>query len=170
MMGYGHFADVDSGEPLTNHWEIWAVSYDNSTMKIYKNGSLKAQANFSLNTTESRLWIGSVMNNTGNFFQGSIDDVRIYNRALTAQEIADLATEPDRGLSAFLPLNGDASEVVDNLSTTNLGTTATSKPLGSTKQGNADQLNQYFHQLYKIDDHPFPEANCGNLLWGLGIL
>ncbi|MEL0161206.1 MAG: LamG-like jellyroll fold domain-containing protein, partial [Deltaproteobacteria bacterium] len=154
MMGYGHFADVDSGEPLTNHWEIWAVSYDNSTMKIYKNGSLKSRAEFSLDTTDSRLWIGSVMNNTGNFFQGSIDDVRIYNRVLTAQEIADLATEPDRGLSAFLPLNGDASEVVDNLSTTNLGTTATSNRLGQPNKAMLINSTSTSTNYIKIDDHP----------------
>jgi len=154
MMGYGHGADVDSGEPLTNHWESWAVSYDNSTMKIYKNGSLKAQEEFSLNTTDSKLWIGSVMNNTGHFFQGSIDDVRIYNRALTVQEIVDLASEPDRGLTAFLPLNGDAHEVVDNLSTTNLGTTATTNRLGQTNKAMLINSTSTSTNYIKIDDHP----------------
>jgi len=93
MMGYGHGADLDSGEPLTNQWENWAVSYDGSEMKIYKNGNLKNVGSRSLSTTDTELWVGSVMENIANpnrFFKGDIDEIRIYDRVLNSAEIQAL--------------------------------------------------------------------------------
>jgi hypothetical protein len=46
----------------------------------------------SLNSSNGGLYIGTNKNrDTGTFFSGLIDDVRIYELALTAEEVAALA-------------------------------------------------------------------------------
>ena len=58
-----------------------------------------------------------VLNNAGKFFHGSIDDIRIYNRALTENEVRALYTlentpVPSVGIQLWLDgkdLNGDGN-------------------------------------------------------------
>ncbi|MCD6275101.1 MAG: LamG domain-containing protein, partial [Candidatus Aenigmarchaeota archaeon] len=54
-------------------------------MKLYVNGVKKATADYSvtISTNSNNLLIG-------NLFNGTIDEVVIYNRALSAEEILDL--------------------------------------------------------------------------------
>lgn len=71
-----------------NTWSHIASTYDSASLKIYINGVLSSTKAVS----------GSVQNNTnplriggnfpyGQFFEGRIDEVRVYNRALSAAEI-----------------------------------------------------------------------------------
>ncbi len=75
-----------------NTWTHLAQTYDGTTLRLYVNGTqvVTLAATGLIETTASPLWIGG--NNPYNeYFQGRIDDVRVYNRALTALEIqADL--------------------------------------------------------------------------------
>lgn len=54
------------------------------------------------------------------FFNGKIDDIRIYNRALSGQEISKLSEihecifNPSQGLLAHYPFNGNANDVSGN--------------------------------------------------------
>jgi hypothetical protein len=71
-----------------NAWTHLAVTYDGSSMRFYTNGVLvRTTSNVTpIKASTGNLRIGgnSVW---GEFFSGLIDDVRIYNRALTATEI-----------------------------------------------------------------------------------
>ena len=71
-----------------NVWTHLAGTYDGSAVRLYVNGVLVATTNFagSISTSTGALRIGG---NTlwGEYFQGQIDEVRIYNRALTISEI-----------------------------------------------------------------------------------
>ena len=77
-----------------NTWSHVAGTYNGATLRVYVNGvqvASKAQSGTLLRTT-SPLRIGA---NTqwGEYFGGRIDEVRIYNRALTQAEIqADMNT------------------------------------------------------------------------------
>ena len=69
--------------------------------KFFVNGVLVGTANPivapSLNTivqSNGALRIGGNASSTGEFFQGLIDEVRVYNRALTAAEITTDMTRP----------------------------------------------------------------------------
>ena len=78
----------------TNTWSHIAVTYDGATLRLYVNGTLvSSQARTgAISTSTNPLQIGgdSIY---GQFFQGAIDEVRIYNRALTQAEIqADMNT------------------------------------------------------------------------------
>ncbi|MBI3853266.1 MAG: LamG domain-containing protein [Verrucomicrobia bacterium] len=78
----------------TNQWSFVALTYDGSNIRLYANGGSETNAIGPLNTQNSHLWIGAETLNDGgtfrDFFKGSIDDVRIYNRALSQQEVQQL--------------------------------------------------------------------------------
>ena len=81
-----------------NTWTHLAVTYDGSNARLYVNGGQVgvAAATGALRSTGNPLTIGG--NNVwGEWFAGQIDDVRIYNRALSAGEIATDMTTPVGG-------------------------------------------------------------------------
>ena len=71
-----------------NEWQHAVVTYDKANVKFYRNGVYAGGGaeTASLGTSTSNLSIGAV-HGSGNNFAGSIDDVRIHNRALNASEI-----------------------------------------------------------------------------------
>ncbi|MBW8828588.1 MAG: DUF1929 domain-containing protein, partial [Burkholderiales bacterium] len=78
----------------TNIWTHLAATFDGATIQIYVNGVQVANApqTTSLVTTSGTLQIGGD-SYPGEFFAGLIDEVRIYNRALSTAEIgADMNT------------------------------------------------------------------------------
>jgi hypothetical protein len=77
-----------------NTWSHLAATYDNANLRQYINGTLVATKAVTGNITTSTdvLRIGG-NSMWGEYFNGTIDEVRIYNRALTAAEIStDMAT------------------------------------------------------------------------------
>ena len=86
-----------------NTWTHIATTYDGAVQRFYVNGVLVGTANPivapSLNTivqSNGALRIGGNASSTGEFFQGLIDEVRIYNRALSVTEIARDMNTPVR--------------------------------------------------------------------------
>ena len=80
-----------AGSAVQNEWHHFALVRDLTTMRLYwyKDGNLLAStaAAYSSATASSyNVTIGSGY--TGVYYEGIIDEVRIYNRALTPQEIA----------------------------------------------------------------------------------
>jgi hypothetical protein len=74
----------------TNTWTHLATTYDGTNMQLYVNGALVrsvARAGV-MDATTGPLRIGGNVPWGGEFFAGLIDEVRVYNRALTASEIA----------------------------------------------------------------------------------
>ena len=72
-----------------NTWTHLAVTYDGSTMRLYVNGVLRssvAQAG-AITASANPLRIGGNTVFGQEFFAGLLDDVRVYNRALSAQEV-----------------------------------------------------------------------------------
>ena len=77
-----------------NAWTYVAFTYDGATVRLYINGTQVASraATGAIQTTNSPLWIGG-NSPYGEYFQGLIDEARVYNRALTQAEIqADMNT------------------------------------------------------------------------------
>ena len=85
-----------------NDWQFVTATFDGANMKIYINGVLDAIQNKGNSLTQSfnvinRYYtIGQCIDwqstNTVQSFNGSIDEIRIYNRALTQPEITYLTT------------------------------------------------------------------------------
>ncbi|MDD4872457.1 MAG: PKD domain-containing protein [Kiritimatiellae bacterium] len=86
-------ASVSSVEGLPlGAWKHLSGVFDGSVLSIYVDGVLKDSSSFpgGLKQTTSPLNIGCDYNNPGSFFNGGIDEVRIYNRALSSNEINQL--------------------------------------------------------------------------------
>jgi hypothetical protein len=75
-------------------WTHVALTYDGAAMRLYVNGVLATSRATvgALQTTTSPLWIGG-NSPWGEYFQGLIDDVRVYDRALSQ---ADIQTDMGR--------------------------------------------------------------------------
>ena len=75
----------------TNQWYLVSCTYDGSTFKMYVDGVEDAQTSGSGKSTPfQRFELGMSWGNYRNsqFFQGRLCEVRVWNRALTASEIA----------------------------------------------------------------------------------
>ena len=75
----------------TNRWYLVSCTYDGSTFKMYVDGVEDAQASGTGKATPfQRFELGMSWGNYRNsqFFQGRLCEVRLWNRALTASEIA----------------------------------------------------------------------------------
>lgn len=76
-----------------NQWMFGVGTYDGVTVKLYLNGQLAGSNSYTgtISHSSTPLCIGSESTTGscagGNYFSGKIDEVRIYNRALTAAEI-----------------------------------------------------------------------------------
>ncbi|MBI3033990.1 LamG domain-containing protein, partial [Candidatus Woesearchaeota archaeon] len=71
-----------------NTWNHIACTLEGNTKKIFVNGVLDFQASETLASQDNiNLSIGSYYAGTSNFWNGSIDEVRIWNRSLSAAEI-----------------------------------------------------------------------------------
>jgi fibronectin type 3 domain-containing protein len=77
-----------TGQLPVNAWSHLAVTYDGSALRLYVNGSLVATQPDSgaVATSNGVLHIGG-NSIWGEWFSGQIDEVRVYNRALSAGEI-----------------------------------------------------------------------------------
>ena len=90
------------------NWHHIVGSYDNNRLKIYKDGELDKEGYNPSNINQTTLptIIGAFRNNSNTgytaFFDGSIDDIIIYDRALTAQEIQQLYSGSTSGLLEVL--------------------------------------------------------------------
>jgi hypothetical protein len=77
--------------PTDGAWHHIAYSYDTSTDKLYVDGVLAPTLSVGHDSgATTAVFMGAASASTS-FFNGSLDDVRVYTRALTAREIADLA-------------------------------------------------------------------------------
>jgi hypothetical protein len=77
-------------------WYHLAGTYDGAALKFYIDGTLTGttpKANASIHNSPRPVWIAATSGTYGSFdyFKGIIDEVLLYNRALSAEEIWDLA-------------------------------------------------------------------------------
>jgi hypothetical protein len=99
-------ADVEAGV-----WKMITLSREsNSTMRLYVNGVLFDEfTNSGSVSSNSPLNIGAMVSGgtNGSYYpyQGTLDDIAIYNRALTSQEIQNLYTGTTPAACLDLPAN-----------------------------------------------------------------
>jgi hypothetical protein len=75
-------SDVTATTITSDTWVNLTATNDGSVTKVYVNGSLERTYNERLKTGGSDFIIGNQN------FEGSFDDLRIYSRAITAQEVS----------------------------------------------------------------------------------
>jgi hypothetical protein len=84
---YGN-TDVNDG-----HWHHVAGVYDEEKIYLYIDGSLDASAEApgNIRVNDEPVYIGENSQTPNRFWNGLIDDVRIYSYALSAEEISEIA-------------------------------------------------------------------------------
>lgn len=87
----GWIDDFPLSQNCSNNWENITFSLSNGLGKVYYNGLLISTQDLqSWNTIESVFYLGSRCDLANSYFFGKIDDIAIYNRALTQEEITVL--------------------------------------------------------------------------------
>lgn len=78
----------------TGEWHHVALTYDGEWVKIYKDGEFQTQQAYDGQVSKHTypLYLGWRSQATGLYFDGMIDEVCIYDRALDAEEVAILHT------------------------------------------------------------------------------
>jgi len=91
----GVAAPAGTLDPFVNQWAHIAVTFDGTTARIYLNGVEQASGDFSLHDkTNAAMGIGCThggSNTNQEVFSGDLDEVYIYNNALSETEIQNLA-------------------------------------------------------------------------------
>jgi hypothetical protein len=85
-----------SGNPIlpVNEWAHVAVTFDGTTARFYINGNQTGSGGFSFGPNKgASVHIGCCDSNGGNPFNGAIDEVQLFNQALSAAEVKALATK-----------------------------------------------------------------------------
>lgn len=70
-----------------NGWHHVAAVYNGVAMTLYLDGKFMGSSEAVLDTAKTRFSFGRVRNGGSDFFEGGLDDVRIYNKALSQTEI-----------------------------------------------------------------------------------
>ncbi len=84
-----------NGTITTDQWHHVAVTYDGSQVQFYIDGELDssfAESNLTFGNSDDHLLLGADL--AGTHFDGTLDDARVYNRALNVAEIGQLAASP----------------------------------------------------------------------------
>jgi len=103
--------DLRVAAPLQREfWYHIAVTYENRTFRLYKNGKLESEQQGLLKPDpDEPLYIGRKASDEPYFFfHGKIDDLRMYDRALSTEEVQALFLE-----QGWEPIQETAVPVVD---------------------------------------------------------
>ncbi len=170
----GNFAQVQDNVALaTNTWYHVALSYDasTSTLKLYKNGVLLSTNTSVQPVSGSRVYLGSF--NGDNGLQGALDEVRIWNKALTQTEIQtrmnDELSGTEPGLVAYYNFNQGVAggnntaitTVTDKSSNANNGTLANFTLNGSTSNFIANTNQTVSSGVVSYQSN----TTCGSYSW-----
>lgn len=148
----GHFytnaVNYPYGPEPVNQWIHWVVTINGSTTKMYVNGNPVANVpgSFTSNTyvTGRDLAIGVMVSSSGiapytdpngGYFQGTLDDIRIYDDAMTDAQVVQLSNTESTGLVAYYPFNGNADDESGNGNNgTVIGATLTTDRFGNVNK------------------------------------
>ncbi|PIT91053.1 hypothetical protein COU17_02710, partial [Candidatus Kaiserbacteria bacterium CG10_big_fil_rev_8_21_14_0_10_49_17] len=105
-------------------WTHIAVTYDGTDVSVYKNGTLASTSPRTLNSSTAYWQVGSAsLLDSGNFhFEGSVDDVRVYAKALSSSEITSISARTTPTPASVSP-STEASSATVSWSTDVLGST-----------------------------------------------
>lgn len=108
----GQLVQARDGSYTTGEWILMTGVKEGSSMKLYINGVFLAEeiAEGELVDNTSSLIIGTRLQLPSSTFKGAIDDIRIYNRALSAVEVGSIFTEGD----PIFKVTGNVSYDIEN--------------------------------------------------------
>ena len=96
-------------------WHFYAITYSGSALKIYYDGELmETKWGVTLDTKPHDVYLGR---HGGDMFDGMIDEVSFWNKALTQSEIREMMHHPltgqETGLLAYYDFDGRTDRVIN---------------------------------------------------------
>jgi hypothetical protein len=162
-----------------NAWNHVAGTFNNGVTTLYVNGIAVATntASFaSIQASTSQITIGKDPVGVSGYFNGKMDEVRIWNTARTQAQIAgnmnNCLIGNESGLKNYFKLNENAGSTVTDLVTSSLGNMSGMSPSTAWVTGNVDcgglTCNQEMTQLVTINVNATPtiSVNNGNICSG----
>lgn len=166
--------DWQTATPIpVNTWTYLVYTWDGTTERIYKNGTLadSRARGFNYVTGYARIGFGFI-NDPSVFFPGLIDEVAIFNRTLGASEISSIYSAASAGMCphcaptaggiiSWWPGNGNTNDQVGQ----NFGTLVNGATYAPGKVGDGFRFSQA-GQYVEIPDSPSLRPTTGLSLEG----
>lgn len=167
----------------TNEWHHIAVTYDGANVRFFLDGikdDNKPATDLIFGRASQPIFIGADLPDDDELFDGAVDDVRIYNRALTTGEMQKLALRPNQPPTLSLPETqtndeGDSIALTIQASDPENGAltfTATGLPNGLTLDATTGLISGLIDQgasgTYSVDvevSDPQNNKASGSFLW-----
>ena len=108
--GSNHMISVDIPASDIGSWVHLCGTYDGTHWRLYRNGELAGMAEDPVGAVAVNAdWtVGASINGTNRFFRGVIDEVNIFDSAISEEMIADLAVRtPDEPVGSWTALMDD---------------------------------------------------------------
>lgn len=109
LAGYGNASNLAAD---TSQWNHVALVYRPTGVTIYLNGVgevVNSRAMPVIDLSKTPFYINKDIHNQGGYFRGFIDEVRIYNYALSEEQVRArmhlVASEPEAGLLKYVQFN-----------------------------------------------------------------
>jgi hypothetical protein len=153
-----------------NQWQHLAFTYDGSNIYLYKDGVLisSTPANGTISQTTQSFKIGTLdWNGTGFYMNGILDEVRLWNVAVSQTEITNwmcaelTALHPNyNSLAGYWRLNDGVGTTATDLSVNANNGTLNNNPIwqvattcfSNAVQGCADSTSCNYNLLATVDD------------------
>lgn len=115
IAGSAGYNILSTNEDYTDEmWHQVVAVYDDVNQYIYVDGLLKNSIPFDYSVINSADWALGGYNGCNGGFNGKVDEVKIYNRSLSATEILDNYNLTRNSLVAYLPFNGNTIDISGN--------------------------------------------------------
>ena len=177
--GNWHLVNFPVDGSFNGVWHHLAGTYDETNLKLYIDGKLEAKTAYTGSIASSVISANIGRNaQTDQFYKGVIDDVRIYNRALTQDEIAtiyaseitgeiaseitdlEIARDPEKALRQAYENMQQFGDWRTNptVKTEHIREIAGSLlVIAKTKQAKGNPINEILYDYYEITKQ-FPDA------------
>src|SRR3989344_1357743 len=157
----------DAGSMPDTNWHHVAGVYDGTNMNIYVDGILaKSTAKTgTINSSSVAVLIGTLINNGSNqeFFDGKLDEVRIYNRALSASEVTQLYNFAPGPIGEWKFEEGAGTSAFDTSTNAKTGTlTGSGATWGTGKFGKAVSLSGSAGDYVNVGDDSIYDFGAGD--------
>ena len=117
-----NYVSCNGGQLVENEWTSIASTYDGDVLKLYINGVLVNEIlySFQLISNDSPLSIGHRHTSVDEYFKGQIDEVSIFDKALTQDEIHQYTncnlSGNEEGLVGYWNFNDGYGNTVNDIS------------------------------------------------------
>ena len=108
---------ANSGTFSPSIWNYFVLTHKDFEAKLYLNGEMVSSSENTMLVSSRSLWgssgdtLGKASWYNGEYFAGSMDDIRFYNRALSASEVSALYALESQPFDQFSP---DQVQIVDS--------------------------------------------------------